>query len=127
MHAPDDPTGGTASDAASDDDGSSRRIDVADEDTWMTAHGGHYLLRYDQTEDDVASLLVLAFEEIIGRDATELPPLSDCVDPDALNTLFSADRTHAPPNGSVHFSYHGHDVSIHSDGEILVSPRNGEP
>lgn len=127
MHGPDDPAGGTTSDAASDDAGSSRRDELAREDPWLTEHGGYYLLRYDQADDAVSALLERAFREITGREAAELPPLSEGVDPDALDTLFSPDRAHAPPNGSIHFDFHGYEVSIHSDGEILIAPKHGGP
>ncbi|WP_132058304.1 HalOD1 output domain-containing protein [Halorussus amylolyticus] len=64
-----------------------------------------------------------------GADGTArvLPPLYDAIDPDALDALFaggvrSPDRPRATA-GKVEFVYHGHRVTAHSDGSVVVEPR----
>jgi hypothetical protein len=54
------------------------------------------------------------------KDVTELTlaPLYDAIDPDALESLFQAGAT-----GRVRFAYEGYDVTVHTDGEVDVSPR----
>lgn len=49
------------------------------------------------------------------------PQLYDAVDPDALDSLFGP-RVDGKPRkgGRVVFSYHGHRVSAHSDGDVYV-------
>ena len=50
--------------------------------------------------------------------ATELPPLYEVVDPDALDRIFSDRRT----SGSVTFQYAGYTVSARSDRTIEIVP-----
>lgn len=52
-----------------------------------------------------------------GAPVSELPPLNEVVDPDALNTLF-VDRG---AGGSVEFQYAGCRVTVHADHTIEVS------
>lgn len=48
---------------------------------------------------------------------TELPPLYDAIDPDALNAMFSGRRT----DGWVKFRYAGHVVTVHADRTVEIS------
>lgn len=51
-------------------------------------------------------------------DPTELPPIADAVDPDALNRLF-ARPTGTPSTVSITFTYAGRDVTVSStDGQL---------
>ncbi|WP_324760581.1 HalOD1 output domain-containing protein [Haloarcula sp. GH36] len=59
--------------------------------------------------------VVQAVAEAAGTDPTELPPLYDQVDPDALEKLFRN-----PSNGVVAFDYHGYTVVVRSDGTVLL-------
>ena len=49
------------------------------------------------------------------------PQLYDVVDPDALDALFGP-RVDGKPRkgGRIVFTYHGHQVSAHSDGDVYV-------
>lgn len=54
---------------------------------------------------------------------TELPPLFDVVDPDALSTIFASpsggpDRS----QGTVTFPYTGYQVTLDADGSIDIEP-----
>lgn len=57
-----------------------------------------------------------------GVDPTELRPrLSDVVDPEALDRLFSDGRgTREAPTGRVEFRYCGYDVTVFCDGRVDV-------
>jgi hypothetical protein len=54
----------------------------------------------------------------------ELDPLYRAVNPDALDSIFrAAGRVTTPVSGWVSFFYHGHEVTVHSDGRIFVERR----
>ena len=67
--------------------------------------------------DHVALAVIDTISSATGTDPCELPPLSDAIDPDALNALFS-DRT---TNGWVRFRYAGYDVTVGSDRSIRIT------
>jgi len=52
------------------------------------------------------------------RDALELPPLYDAVDPDALDALVEG-----LSEGEVEFCYAGYEVSVNSDGAVAAIER----
>ncbi|POG55597.1 hypothetical protein AUR65_009390 [Haloferax marisrubri] len=56
------------------------------------------------------------------RDATELPPLTEHVDTDALDALFGRDTPGAPrvAGASLEFDYAGFVVTVESVGRIEV-------
>jgi hypothetical protein len=65
---------------------------------------------------DVASVRVVQrVARETGRDATELPPLYDAVDPEALDAVVESVAT-----TSVKFRYADHDVWIDADGTVSV-------
>jgi hypothetical protein len=54
-----------------------------------------------------------------GVDHTELTPLFDAIDPDALDKILDT----SPHTGSalqVSFTYHGYDVTVTGDGEVRL-------
>jgi hypothetical protein len=53
-----------------------------------------------------------------GRDALELSPLYDVVDPDALERLVGGAGV-----SEFSFEYHGYRVSIDGPNEVSISPR----
>lgn len=54
-------------------------------------------------------------------DPIDLEPLDDVIDADALNALFEPRSNGVVRTGvSVHFRYHGYDVSIDGPGSIRV-------
>ena len=55
-----------------------------------------------------------------GRDVTALPPLSDVVNPDALEALFSAPGVEGSPVRSLTFLYAGYTVGIDAEGNVTV-------
>lgn len=53
----------------------------------------------------------------------ELDPLYDSVDPDAVNTLVRSNASKSTDSiSTISFTHAGHDVTIHSDGELVVRP-----
>jgi len=74
--------------------------------------------RSDGTGLSVAVIQALAEARGVGIDEIE-QPLYDVVDPDALDRLFT-DRGRADVMGRVVFEFDAHEVTVHSDGDILV-------
>lgn len=72
-----------------------------------------------------------ASEAIVGRIATyegvdpsELTPIFDVIDPDALDSFIeAADRRDTP--AEIQFSYHGYTVTVSSDGCVNVDGGDG--
>lgn len=56
-----------------------------------------------------------------GVDAVEIPPLYDTIDPEALDSLFQN-----TDSGSIHFIYCEYDVSVFSDGRVIVDEGEAE-
>lgn len=52
-------------------------------------------------------------------DPTELPPLYNTIDPDALNALFRSSEMEM----TAALSYHGYDIIVHSGGDITVDKK----
>ncbi len=80
--------------------------------------------------DDRLSIRVInAIAEHEGTTATEIRPvLYDIIDPDALDSLFSAThRGEARADGNVEFQYGPHKVTVHSDGTNRYRARSGFP
>ena len=75
-----------------------------------------------QHDDGLPSeLVVRKVAAVTDEEPTELRPLYDVIDPDALDRLcrHSRDRTARPV---VEFSYSGHRVRVTGDGEVSVLP-----
>jgi len=67
--------------------------------------------------DNVTNEVIKTVAEVKDVDPLEVtPPLYEVVDPDALESLFANDRT----LGKVIFNYSGCEVSVFSDGYIMV-------
>jgi len=64
-----------------------------------------------------STVIVDAVSERADTAVTELPPLYDVVDPDALDALFAGSETF----GVVTFEYAGYDVTVRADGVVDVS------
>lgn len=64
-------------------------------------------------EDDVSLAVVEAVSVATGEHPTEIGPLSDAVDPEALNELFAPTfSNHVREEGVIHFPFEGHSVVI---------------
>jgi len=84
--------------------------------------GGSPALRTNVTGDDVSLAVVGAVATFRGIKPIDLPPLTEAVNPDALNRLFRVRANGAPrTTGSVSFRYAATEVTVHADGEIVVT------
>lgn len=63
--------------------------------------------------------VILSIAALEGVGPTELPPLAETVDPDALDRVFSS-STEA--NGSISFEFAGYEVTVSSDGKLEIVP-----
>jgi hypothetical protein len=73
-------------------------------------------------EDRLSIRVIDAIAEHEGTTPTEIRPvLYDIIDPDALDSLFSAThRGVARADGNVEFRYGPHEVTVYSDGRIEI-------
>jgi hypothetical protein len=78
-----------------------------------------YRTDHDWEGDQSLSMTVIdAVSDVSGTDPTDLPPLYDSINPEALDNLFTSERV-----GSVSFEFAGMPVSVHATGEVLVHSR----
>lgn len=82
-------------------------------------------------EDDRApsEVIVEAVAAAAGVDPTDLPPLYDFVDPDALDSLFDTSRGRTDPKAVLSFRMDTWNVFVRGDGKIRVcdGTRQTEP
>ncbi|GAB3675790.1 HalOD1 output domain-containing protein [Halopiger thermotolerans] len=74
--------------------------------------------------EPVSTALLLTVSSVLGVEPDDLEPLSERVDPDALNSLFAdwcADEPRVG-NGTVSFSFSQCAVTIRADGELVIDP-----
>lgn len=84
------------------------------------------LREFDWARDDgVCPELVRVMSELLEADVTELDPLYQIVDPDALERLFAPSANpQSRLNGSVRFEYHGYPVVISANGRGYIYERD---
>lgn len=83
---------------------------------------------YDWDATAPSAAVVETVADVVGRDPTEIGPLYDSVDPDALDSLFTA--TGSSPtcgDGYVSFAFAGRSVAVHADGDVIVRSPVGSP
>lgn len=69
-------------------------------------------------QENVSQKVVRAVAQEKGMSETEIPPLYEAIDPDALNTLFKQSR-----QGQLSFDYSGYVVTVWNDGDVLLQPQ----
>ncbi|QLG47971.1 HalOD1 output domain-containing protein [Natrinema halophilum] len=62
--------------------------------------------------NDVYERIVTGVAALKGADPTELPPLFEAVDPDALTAIFSNTESGGLRTGHVEFTYADHRIAI---------------
>lgn len=82
------------------------------------ADSGIYRTTYDSAAESPSVRVLEAVAAIRNNDPTDLAPLDEYIDPDALNAIFEPTAAKAGTHGSLSFSYEGLLVIIHSDGEV---------
>jgi len=82
-------------------------------------HRTKYRRRPDET---LANAVIVALVEATGTSATEITPLYETVDPDALEELFGSRFSGSErPRGHVSFRHHDHCVKVEGD-QVIVTP-----
>jgi hypothetical protein len=73
-------------------------------------------------DQSVSYTLLCAVAEVEGCCPTDLPPLQDTLDMDALDALFSTETDKTPQcEGSLTFEYSDSTVTIWSDRSVTIS------
>lgn len=82
-------------------------------------------------DGDVSETVIAAVAEATDTDPLDLEPLYTVVDPDALNGLVRQSVGSPSSSVEINFSMAGCDVTVHGDGEVIVTPSTahdgGEP
>lgn len=71
-------------------------------------------------ETPLSVAVVEAVAEATGRDPTEIEPLNEYIDPDALNDLFEPRSDGDRSEATVSFPLEDHLVIVRGDGTIVV-------
>ena len=82
-----------------------------------TTHHLHHEWSEKEWASDRIVTAVARYEE---KDESDLPPLSDSINPAALDTAFAETDGDSSPAGCITFSYYGYTVLVQSTGRILV-------
>lgn len=105
--------GGDVEDRA--DDASGRGRDVGSDEV---VRG-----RYEWSSTRPSTAVIESVAAAADRAPTELEPLYNYVDPDALDALVRAGSTQATEGvTTLVFRFDGYDVTVYSDGEVVVEP-----
>lgn len=94
-----------------------------DHDVDWDADSGTYRAHYEPGAESVSIRLLEAVAAVTGAEPTELEPLDEYVDPDALNVIFQPIQDRPGAHASLSFHYEGLLVVVHSDGEIELRER----
>lgn len=98
-----------------------------DSDTPASVRGGRLgdetrFAEFDPLDGEVCVDVVTAVADALDRDPVALEPLSVAVDPEALDALVGRTRVATAAVTSVSFEYLGYEVTVSSDGWIVLVP-----
>jgi hypothetical protein len=79
-----------------------------------------YRTRYDWASNRPSTAAVHTVAAVGGEEPTEMPPLFEWVDPDALDRLFDPESGVPSDSLEVSFRYRSYDVSVRGDGVLAV-------
>jgi hypothetical protein len=79
-----------------------------------------YRARYDWTEERPSTAAVSVVAALSGEEPTEMAPLYEWIDPDALDRLFAAEGDDPPESLEISFRYRTYDVTVRGDGVVAV-------
>ena len=71
--------------------------------------------------EPIGSTIVDSVAAATDQEPTELHPLYDVIDPEALETLVESVST---PSASVRFFYHGFKVTVSADRTVTLTPNH---
>ena len=83
---------------------------------------GAYLATFDSAAVEPSTAVVETMADVLGRDPTDLAPLFEVVDPQALDRLCARRVPHREGDRTVAFTYLDHEVTVKSLGTIRVRP-----
>lgn len=73
--------------------------------------------------ESLSTTLIVVIETVANAHPSELPPLYESINPDALDHLFeSTDAADRHATGRLTLQYAGFLVTVHADGEIVFRP-----
>lgn len=99
------------------DEGGRILLQSADEVEFDEQHE-RYRVSYDPSVDDTSLAVVTAIGAASQTDPAQLPPLYDAIDPTALDTIFTGERTDC----QVSFRYTDFDVTVSGTGVVTCTP-----
>lgn len=81
-----------------------------------------YHAYHDRTTAPVGATIVETVATITGKEPSDVDPLHEVVDPDALDAIFEPtnDTGVTRTDGTVSFVFEGYDVTVRASGEIIV-------
>jgi len=85
----------------------------------------HYFVSHDpESASKLSTTVVHALADVMGADVTDAGfTLSDSVDPDALDRIFSTTEDGTERQGGhLAFTVEGYRVTVYGDGEIVITP-----
>lgn len=83
---------------------------------------GTVTARFDWSTDEPSVAVVRTVAAADGHTPDGLPPVTDSLDPDALDALFRPRPDGRRSDVHVTFTYAGHEVSVAWDGTVVVQP-----
>lgn len=79
----------------------------------------------------ISTIVIRSVASLKGVKPTDIEPLHDVIDPDALNALFQpGSEEFSERRASVSFPLEGYEVTVYAEGEIVIaipSTQNGGP
>jgi hypothetical protein len=80
------------------------------------------LVRAEADESDLVMTIIESVSKLKGVDPKQLTPLVEAINPDALGRLFADSLDgESRDGGYVTFPYAGCQVTVHADGEVVVT------
>lgn len=79
-------------------------------------------LRFEWRDDESPSQAIArAVAAVEGVSQTELPPLYETIEPDALDAFFDVPQSTSDAERRVSFSYLNYEIDVHQRGEIVLT------
>lgn len=94
-------------------------------ETGATDDAATYRVEHDWASDgELSETVVDAVASVLDAEPTDLSPLYEVIDPDALNRLYAPTPNHQtrPGGGRLTFSYNGCLVTAYWDGAVEIEP-----
>lgn len=96
----------------------------------LLPNGGHdrldaFHVPFDPPTDRVVDVVVNAVAVIHNVDPVALEPISDAIDPDALEEFIEHPSAGVAAEREVTFTYHGLEIEVRSDGHVWLEWLDG--